>query len=88
MTDFQLGSSWGYNKDKRTAIKPEKAIRILAEVVGKNGVMILAAAPMAEGIIPQEQVAAMNGIGAWLKLYSKQSTARARLLSLGMGRLS
>jgi len=85
VTDFQLGSSWGYNKDKRTAIKPEKAIRILAEVVSKNGVMILAAAPMAEGIIPEEQVAAMNGIGAWLKLYGEAIYSTRPFVEFGHG---
>ncbi|WP_419194074.1 alpha-L-fucosidase [Novipirellula herctigrandis] len=85
VTDFQLGSSWGYNKDKRTAINPNKAIRILAEVVSKNGVMILAAAPMAEGIIPEEQVVAMNGIGAWLKLYGEAIYDTRPFVEFGQG---
>jgi alpha-L-fucosidase len=85
VTDFQLGNSWGYNKDKRTAINPQKAIRILAEVVSKNGVMILAAAPMAEGIIPEEQVKAMEGIGAWLKLYGEAIYNTRPFVEYGQG---
>lgn len=85
VTDFQIGSSWGYNKDKRSAINPEKAIRILAEVVSKNGVMILAAAPMAEGIIPEEQVAAMEGIGNWLVAYGEAIYKTRPFVEFGQG---
>ncbi|MCL7763995.1 alpha-L-fucosidase [Polaribacter sp. Z014] len=85
VTDFQIGSSWGYNKDKRTAINPQKAIRILAEVVSKNGVMILAAAPMAEGIIPEEQVAAMEGIGDWLGAYGEAIYKTRPFVEFGQG---
>jgi alpha-L-fucosidase len=85
VTDFQLGSSWGYNKNKRTALDPQKAIRILAEVVSKNGVMILAAAPMAEGVIPEEQAKAMEGIGAWLKLYGEAIYNTRPFVEYGQG---
>ena len=85
ITDFQLGSSWGYNKNKRTAIDPHKAIRILAEVVSKNGVMLLAAAPMAEGIIPEEQVNSMAGIGKWLKLYGEAIYNTCPFVAFGEG---
>lgn len=71
ITDFILGSSWCYNKEKRTAIDPRKAIRILSDVVSKNGVMLLSAGPMADGTIPEEQVKAMEGIGAWMKRYGE-----------------
>lgn len=71
ITDFILGSSWCYDKHKRYAIKPASAIRMLAEVVSKNGVMLLSAGPMADGTIPEEQVKAMEGIGAWMKRYGE-----------------
>ena len=85
VTDFQLGSSWGYNKDKRTAIDPQQAIRILAEVVSKNGVMILSAAPTAAGIIPVEQVSAMEQIGHWLKLYGEAIYDTRPFVEFGQG---
>ncbi|RED95995.1 alpha-L-fucosidase [Marinoscillum furvescens] len=71
ITDFILGSSWCYNKARRTAINPSKAIRILAEVVSKNGVMLLSAGPMADGTMPAEQVAAMEAIGVWMNRYGE-----------------
>lgn len=85
ITDFQLGSSWGYNKNKRTALDPNKAIRMLADVVSKNGVMLLAAAPMAEGIIPEEQVASMKGIGEWLNLYGEAIYNTRPFIAFGEG---
>lgn len=85
VTDFQIGSSWGYDQNKRTAIDPKKAIRILAEVVSKNGVMILAAAPMADGVMPEEQVRAMEGIGAWLKRYGEAIYNTKPFVEFGQG---
>ncbi|WP_161565178.1 alpha-L-fucosidase [Okeania hirsuta] len=79
------GSSWGYNKDKRPAIDPQQAIRILAEVVSKNGVMILSAAPTAAGIIPVEQVSAMEKIGHWLKLYGEAIYDTRPFVEFGQG---
>ncbi|MFC0537620.1 alpha-L-fucosidase [Pelagicoccus mobilis] len=85
VTDFQIGSGWAYNKDKRGSIDPRKAIRILAEVVSKNGVMILSAAPMAEGIIPEEQVASMKAIGDWLQLYGEAIYSTRPFVAFGQG---
>lgn len=85
ITDFILGSSWCYNKTKRTAINPDKAIRMLAEVVSKNGVMLLSAGPMADGTIPEEQVKAMEGIGAWMTLYGEAIYETRPFLVFGEG---
>lgn len=85
ITDFILGSSWCFNQAQRTAIKPETAIRILAEVVSKNGVMLLSAGPMADGTIPVEQVQAMKGIGAWLKLYGEAIYETRPFVTFGEG---
>lgn len=85
ITDFILGSSWCYNKEKRTAIDPKKAIRMLAEVVSKNGVMLLSAGPMADGTIPEEQVKAMEGIGAWMKLYGESIYETRPFVAFGEG---
>jgi alpha-L-fucosidase len=85
ITDFILGSSWCYNKEKRTAIDPDKAIRALAEVVSKNGVMLLSAGPMADGTIPEEQVKTMEGIGAWMKLYGEAIYDTRPFVAFGEG---
>ncbi|WP_282136789.1 alpha-L-fucosidase [Seonamhaeicola maritimus] len=85
ITDFILGSSWCYNKEKRTAIDPAQAIRMLAEVVSKNGVMLVSAGPMADGTIPEEQVKAMEGIGAWMKLYGESIYDTKPFVTFGEG---
>nr|WP_320120692.1 alpha-L-fucosidase [uncultured Marinifilum sp.] len=85
ITDFILGSAWCYDKTKRTAIKPEKAIRMLADVVSKNGIMLLSAGPMADGTIPKEQVNAMKDIGAWMKLYGEAIYNTRPFVTFGEG---
>lgn len=71
VSDFELGGSWTYNQYNRKAINPLKAIRILADIVSKNGTMILCASPMADGTIPSEQIESMHKFGSWLKLYGQ-----------------
>lgn len=85
ITDFILGSSWCYDKTKRTAIDPKKAIRMLAEVVSKNGIMLLSAGPMADGTIPIEQVETMKKIGAWMKLYGEAIYNTRPFITYGQG---
>ena len=85
ITDFILGSAWCFDKNKRTAIDPHKAIRMLAEVVSKNGVMLLSAGPMADGTIPEEQVKTMQGIGAWMRLYGEAIYKTRPFVTFGEG---
>lgn len=85
VTDFILGSAWCYDRSERTAIDPKKAIRVLADVVSKNGVMLLSAGPMADGTIPEEQVRAMEGIGAWMKRYGEAIYETRPFVAFGQG---
>lgn len=71
IADFILGAYWSFNKHFRTAIDPKVAIRLLADIVSKNGVLLLSAGPMADGTIPPEQIKSMEGIGSWMKLYGE-----------------
>ena len=66
-----MGSSWCYEKNNRTAIDLRQAIRILAEVVSKNGALLLSAGPKADGTIPEEQVFSLKKIGKWLTAYGE-----------------
>ncbi len=85
ITDFMLGSAWSYDKSRRTAIDPDRAIRMLAEVVSKNGVMLLSAGPMADGTIPPEQVTSLEQIGAWMQRYGEAIYHTRPFLSFGQG---
>lgn len=71
IADFILGSYWSYNKHARYAMSPNVAIRLMADIVSKNGVLLLSAGPKADGTLPEEQVATMEGIGRWMRLYGE-----------------
>lgn len=58
-------NSWGYVRDDvyRT---PRSLICDLVDVVSKNGNLLLNVGPRADGTIPEEARAVLEGIGAWL----------------------
>ena len=68
-TDTSVGKkSWGYitNEEYRTA---DQFIGALADVVSKNGNLLLNVGPKADGTIPDEAKQTLLGIGAWLQQY-------------------
>ncbi len=85
ITDFILGGAFCFDRNRRIAIDPRMAIRMLADVVSKNGVMLLSAGPMADGTIPEEQVAAMENIGKWMKLYGESIYNTRPFITFGEG---
>ncbi|MEH0525721.1 alpha-L-fucosidase [Streptomyces stelliscabiei] len=65
-----MGYSWGYNKhepdeDYKTS---EFLIRLLADVVSKNGNLLLNIGPRPDGTIPGIMQERLRDIGAWLKV--------------------
>lgn len=52
--DSKIGSTWGYTSDMRVA-GPPSIISTLADVVSKNGTLLLNLSPKADGTIPKEQ---------------------------------
>ena len=68
-TDTSVGAkSWGYVTDEvyRTG---EEFIGALADIVSKNGNLLLNVGPMADGTIPPESRKILETIGDWLALY-------------------
>lgn len=65
-----LGQSFGYNRNERPEdlIAVKDLVHLLADVVSKNGNLLLNVGPMADGTIPPEQAERLEGLGAWLKL--------------------
>ncbi len=68
-----IGRTFGFNRiqaieDYGTA---EQYIHLLADVVSKNGNLLLNVGPMADGTIPRPQVEILSALGAWLDLYGK-----------------
>ncbi len=59
--------SWSYTNTLGLK-KADEIIHILADIVSKNGALMLNVSPMADGTIPQNQQDVLLEIGAWLKI--------------------
>ncbi len=63
-----LGRSFGYNRAEGEAetIPPDQLIYLLADIVSKNGNLLLDVGPEADGTIPPVQMERLRALGAWL----------------------
>ncbi len=63
-----IGNSFGYNQfeDAGDYQKADDLIRLLADIVSKNGNLLLNVGPKADGSLHPLQVDALEGLGAWL----------------------
>ncbi len=64
-----LGFSFGYNRvetDEHT-IGEAELIHLLADIVSKNGNLLLNAGPMPDGTIPELQASRLRTLGSWLR---------------------
>jgi alpha-L-fucosidase len=67
-TDTSLSNeSWGYIEHD-TYKTPAVIIHLLADVVSKNGNLMLNVGPRADGTIPDEAQKTLREVGAWLKV--------------------
>lgn len=66
LTDDTISlGSWCYTDDLK--IKPaSEIIQVLADIVSKNGILLLNISPRADGVIPDDQQNVLREIGAWL----------------------
>jgi alpha-L-fucosidase len=64
-----IGNSFGYTQfeDATAYQKADDLIRLLADIVSKNGNLLLNVGPRADGSLHPQQVDALEGMGAWLK---------------------
>lgn len=60
-------NSWGYTENNRYR-KASDIVRDLADIVSKNGCLLLNIGPKADGSIPDEDRDILLGIGEWLKI--------------------
>ncbi len=63
-----LGFSFGYNRAEGTAhmLSAAELVHLLADIVSKNGNLLLNIGPMADGTIPALQVKRLRQLGTWL----------------------
>ncbi len=63
-----IGHSFGYNQNEGESdyLASDVLIRMFADIVSKNGNLLLDVGPMADGTIPAMQVERLDALGAWL----------------------
>lgn len=63
-----LGYSFGYNRNETEAetLDGPALIRLLVDVVSRNGNLLINVGPTAEGVIPDVQRTALEAMGEWL----------------------
>jgi alpha-L-fucosidase len=67
-TDTSISNdSWGYIEGD-TFKSPESIVRLLADVVSKNGNLLLNIGPRPDGTIPEPVQNVLREVGAWLKV--------------------
>ncbi len=67
-TDTSVGNkSWGYIENE-TFKSPEFIVQQLADIVSKNGNLLLNIGPRSDGTIPDEVQQVLRGVGSWLKV--------------------
>ena len=68
-----MGHGFGFNREEqdRDHIKLPELIRLLVDIVSKNGNLLLNVGPMADGTIPAVQVELLRGLGRWLSTYGE-----------------
>jgi alpha-L-fucosidase len=65
-----IGHSYGYNQNEgdNDYLSVEELVRSFADIVSKNGNLLLNVGPMADGTIPELQRQRLLGLGAWLDI--------------------
>lgn len=63
-----IGLSFGYNRNEgaETMLSVPALVRLLVDVVSKNGNLLLGVGPAADGTIPELQQERLLGLGRWL----------------------
>src|SRR5208283_935501 len=63
--DRSLGSTWGYTSDMSVK-DPGAIISQLADIVSKNGTLLLNLSPKSDGTIPPAEQDTLLAVGQWL----------------------
>lgn len=65
-----IGYSFGYNRNEgpENLLSVNELVRLLVDIVSKNGNLLLNVGPMADGTIPELQRERLLGLGQWLEV--------------------
>jgi alpha-L-fucosidase len=63
-------NSWGYSRNLKESdyMTPNQVVDYLADVVSKNGNLLINIGPRADGTIPEVMQSCLRQVGAWLKV--------------------
>jgi alpha-L-fucosidase len=84
-----VGHSFGANRNERPGdiITADALIRLLCDVVSKNGNLLIGVGPMPDGSIPNEQAAPLRGLGQWMAV-NRAAIVGTRPWTVATGRTS
>jgi len=87
-TCMTMNGTWGYKSYDNKWKSTETLIRNLADIASKNGNYLLNVGPDASGLFPEGSLAALKGIGQWMKVNgaSIYATQGSPLPALDWGR--
>jgi alpha-L-fucosidase len=65
-----IGNSFGYNRDEdeKEYLSARQLVHLFADVVSKNGNLLINVGPRADGSIPEAQGERLRELGAWLEV--------------------
>jgi len=65
-----VGHSFGANRNERPQdiVTATELVRSFADIVSKNGNLLIGIGPDERGVIPVEQLAPLRGLGAWMRV--------------------
>lgn len=66
-----VGLSFGWNRQETSLLSVAELAMLLADVVSKNGNLLLGVTPDDRGAIPPAQVDLLHGIGRWLEAHGE-----------------
>lgn len=62
-----LNDTWGFSRFDHNWKKPEDIIRLMVKIAGRGGNYLINIGPDARGAVPEESVAVLDTVGAFLK---------------------
>ena len=65
-----MNGNWGYNRADKNFKSVEQLIGLLVETASKGGNLLLNVGPTAEGLIPEESVTRLVGMGQWMQTHA------------------
>ena len=66
-----MNKNWGYNRADKNFKSVEALVGLLVDTASKGGNLLLNVGPTGEGLIPDESVERLEGIGRWMNVHAE-----------------